>query len=263
MVLADVEEEKPVGFTLVDSDDGDVSLFFTPPPAATLESPDAYREQERFVSPSPTVVPTPQPVYGPFKPVLEEVELEFPIFPDVKNALSLGIQSGRNNEIITVVEEKDRFVLEARRYGHGVGMSQRGAEWMAMRHQKTYRDILAFYYPGITLKQYEERPVSLLTLSPEQLATPGPPPTPTPRPTLMPVTEAAIDGSWFALVTGIEEDSTLNLRSSPGLSGEVLMRMFKHQRLLVLERCQEEGWVKVKTDVIEGYVMESFLESEK
>ena len=36
------------------------------------------------------------------------------------------------------------------RYGHGVGMSQRGAQYMA-NIGKTYRDILAFYYPGATL----------------------------------------------------------------------------------------------------------------
>jgi len=261
--LPSVEIGDPADFALLDSDDGDVSLFSTPSPSATTENPAAYREQEWLVTPSPTPVPTPRPVYGPFEPVIEEVALEFSIFPDVISALSLGIQAGRNNEIITVAEKMDRFVLESRRYGHGVGMSQRGAEWMAMKYQKTYLDILAFYYPGMTLKQYEDRPASLMTLSPEQLTTPGPPPTPTPRPTLMPVTEEAKDGSWYALVAGIEDDSTLNLRSAPGLNGEVMMRLFKHQRLLVLERCQEEGWVKVRTDVVEGYVMESFLEAEE
>ena len=41
------------------------------------------------------------------------------------------------------------------------------------------------------------------------------------------------------------------------------MRLYKNQRLIVLEECQEEGWVKVKTDVTEGYVMASFLTQEK
>jgi len=36
------------------------------------------------------------------------------------------------------------------RYGHGVGMSQRGAQYMATSG-KTYREILSFYYPGATL----------------------------------------------------------------------------------------------------------------
>jgi len=112
------------------------------------------------------------------------------------------------------------------------------------------------------IKQYPQQDRVIPALDPERLVTPGPPPTPTPRPTLMPVTHEARDDAWFALVTGIEDDSTLNLRAAPDLSGEVLMRLYKNQRLLVVERCPEEGWVKVKTDVIEGYVMEKFLQKE-
>ncbi len=37
------------------------------------------------------------------------------------------------------------------RYGHGVGMSQRGAQTMAANHNKTYQEILAFYFPGTKL----------------------------------------------------------------------------------------------------------------
>ena len=31
----------------------------------------------------------------------------------------------------------------------------------------------------------------------------------------------------------------------------------------VLEECPEEGWLRVKTDAVEGYVMASFLTQEK
>jgi hypothetical protein len=37
------------------------------------------------------------------------------------------------------------------------------------------------------------------------------------------------------------------------------MRLYRHQELIVLEKSDVSGWVRVKTDVIEGYVMESFL----
>ena len=40
------------------------------------------------------------------------------------------------------------------------------------------------------------------------------------------------------------------------------MRLYKGQKLIVLEECPQEGWVKVRTDVIEGYVMEKFLTRE-
>lgn len=40
--------------------------------------------------------------------------------------------------------------LEGRGYGHGRGMSQYGAQSAAAQHGKTYRQILRFYYPGLT-----------------------------------------------------------------------------------------------------------------
>ena len=43
------------------------------------------------------------------------------------------------------------FNVVARRYGHGVGMSQRGAQTMAADHGMSYKEILAFYFEGTTL----------------------------------------------------------------------------------------------------------------
>lgn len=88
---------------------------------------------------------------------------------------------------------------------------------------------------------------------------PGPAPTATPRPTLMPVTEEPPEGALRAKVENIADDSTLNLRAQPSAGAEILMRLYRHQELMVLEKSDVPGWVHVKTDVIEGYVMESFL----
>ena len=110
--------------------------------------------------------------------------------------------------------------------------------------------------------QYPENDIALPAEEAELAATAGPAPSPTPRPTLMPATMEAAGGQWYALVTGIDDDSSLNLRATPELNGEIVMRLYKNQRLLVLERCQEEGWVKVKTDVAEGYVVEKYLTTE-
>ena len=41
------------------------------------------------------------------------------------------------------------------------------------------------------------------------------------------------------------------------------MRLFRHQKLIVLENAEVDGWVKVKTDAVEGYVMLSFLQEAK
>ncbi|MEZ0579345.1 SpoIID/LytB domain-containing protein [Nocardioides sp. MH1] len=42
-------------------------------------------------------------------------------------------------------------VLKGRGFGHGRGMSQYGAQSAASDHGKTYRRILRFYYPGLTI----------------------------------------------------------------------------------------------------------------
>lgn len=39
-------------------------------------------------------------------------------------------------------------------YGHGIGMSQRGAIIMARDHAKSYDEILNYYYPGTTIERY-------------------------------------------------------------------------------------------------------------
>ena len=70
------------------------------------------------------------------------------IFTELESLLGMGIQS-LQNELWTVRESGSSFVLEARRYGHGMGMSQRGAMQMA-KLGYTYDQILGFYYDGCT-----------------------------------------------------------------------------------------------------------------
>lgn len=230
-------------------DDEEIFLFaITPEPTDTP-------------TPSPTleITPEPQPIYSEFIPVEEPATLTLPLFPEVIRALKLSI-SGSDNEMVTLVETDDTFTLEARRYGHGVGMSQRGAQWMAAQYGKSYADILSFYYPGMTLAKVDAGAADLPTAQPQLVETPAPPATPTPRPTLMPVTGDLPQGAYLASVEGIEDDSSLNLRLEPTTASDILMRLYKHQQLVVLEICDDPAWAKVKTDVIEGYVMLSFLE---
>ena len=246
----------------VDSDQEEVSLVLDGSAETAAPTPGSSPSPEVSAVPSATPSATPAPVYGPFTVIEQPFQLEIAIFPTAEKLLAMSISSNYENELWTLVETDTAYRLEARRFGHGVGMSQRGAEWMAGRYQKTYQEILAFYYPGMSLMRYDFAE-SALPAAPEALAaTPGPAPTPTPRPTLMPVSEQPTDGQWIALVTGIDDDSSLNLRSLPDLSGDIVMRLYKNQRLLVLERCEEEGWVKVRTDAAEGYVMESYLTAE-
>ena len=189
-----------------------------------------------------------------------EITLELPVFPDVEKTLGLSI-SGSQNELMTVEETNDAFVVYSRRFGHGAGMSQRGAQWMAGMYGKNFREILEFYFPGMELKQAPAGAQKLPEADPRLAATPGPAATPTPRPTLMPVsTDNLPEGAWVASVENIDDDSSLNLRAEPSASGEILRRLYKHQRLIVLETCEDPAWVHVRTDDLEGYVMVSFLE---
>lgn len=202
---------------------------------------------------------TPEPVYTAFQPVEEAITVTLDLFPDVIRALDLSIY-GADNEMVTLTEKDDHFLLEARRYGHGVGMSQRGAQWMALRYGKTFEEILSFYYPGMVLMQTSTATATLPTAQPQLAESPAPPATPTPRPTLMPVTAQDLpEGTYLASVEGIEDNSSLNLREEPNTAATILMRLYKHQQLIVLETCEDPAWVRVCTDVIEGYVMVSFL----
>ena len=66
------------------------------------------------------------------------------IFDELESMLSMSIQS-LDNELWTVEDNGSSFELQARRYGHGLGMSQRGAMYMGQLGY-TYDEILGFYY---------------------------------------------------------------------------------------------------------------------
>ena len=209
-----------------------------------------------------TPAPTATPAFSPYRKVKETVTVTLPIFTEAERAMGLSINVSQN-ELITVSDIGSAFLIESRRFGHGVGMSQRGAEQMARQYGMTYEQILAFYYPGMGLVSYDTGSAPLPTLNAELMATPAPTPSPTPRPTLMPVSTTQMpEGAYLAVVSNIDEDSTLNLREQPNTSAEVIRRLYKNQPLIVLS-VSKDGWAHVKTDVMEGYVRSEYLQVEK
>jgi len=52
------------------------------------------------------------------------------------------------------------------------------------------------------------------------------------------------------------------LRAQPNTSADVLRRLYKNQKLVVLS-VSKDGWAHVKTDVMEGYVRNEYLQAEK
>ena len=209
-----------------------------------------------------TPMPTATPAYSAYTKVKEPLIVILPIFTEAEQAMGLSINVSKN-ELVTVYDIGSEFMIESRRFGHGVGMSQRGAEQMASQYGMTYEQILSFYYPGMGLVSYDMIRSPLPTIDMEMMATPAPTPSPTPRPTLMPVTESDLPkDAYIVQVTNIDEDSTLNLRQEPNLSSDVIRRLYKNQKLIVLG-IDQDGWAHVKTDVIEGYVRSEYIQADK
>ncbi len=80
------------------------------------------------------------------------LQLTFSIFSELESALGMSINSTAN-ELWSVTKSGDNFTVEARRFGHGIGLSQRGAMQMG-RLGYNYADILGFYYTGSKRVQY-------------------------------------------------------------------------------------------------------------
>jgi len=211
-------------------------------------------------TPSPAPMPTATPAYSPYKEIEGVFAVVLPVFPDAEKAMGLSINVYQN-ELMRVVDIGSAFMIESRRYGHGVGMSQRGAQQMAGKYGMTCEQILSFYYPGMAVMSYAGEKQPLPTPDIELMATPAPTPSPTPRPTLMPVTKNKLPkGAYVAVVSNISEESSLNLRAEPSLSSDILRRLYKNQELIVLKDIKD-GWSHVKTDVIEGYVRSEYLQT--
>lgn len=63
----------------------------------------------------------------------------------------LGLKSSN----FTIHQKGDELIFTTRGYGHGVGMSQYGANYMA-QEGKSYDEILKHYYQGIKITRYSE-----------------------------------------------------------------------------------------------------------
>lgn len=237
------EEEKK---TSMEEEEDEIFLFSTPVPTA---------------SPSPAPSPSPVPGSRPLKALDTPVTVDLPIFGLIETVLNLDINTSYENEIYSVRESDGQFVIEARRYGHGVGMSQRGAQWMALTYGKSYEEILAFYYPGMELTRMTFDIPEAAPVAASFLSTPGPAATPTPRPTVVPLSLTPAPGQYTVKVTGIAEDSSLNMRQAPSTGSPIMRVLYYGQRLMVLDKTPD-GWLHVTADGIEGYVMEKFTNIE-
>ncbi len=70
---------------------------------------------------------------------------------DLSLLVANGIMTKPSLRLYTITEDRDGYYVTHGRYGHGVGLSQRGAQQMA-NSGWNYEKILKFYYPGATIK---------------------------------------------------------------------------------------------------------------
>ena len=170
-----------------------------------------------------------------------DVTVTLDYFSQVEGLCSMSINVLKN-ETLTVTEAVGGYKLTARRFGHGVGMSQRGAQQMA-NEGFTYDQILEFYYPGLTRTRYTMTRTLLSSID----GTPAAPETPD-----EPITDAKP-----AVVTLKNPLDSLNLRQQPTTASSILARMPHGTQVNLLSR--EGEWSRVQYGTLTGYVMTSYL----
>ncbi|MBR5288274.1 MAG: SH3 domain-containing protein [Clostridia bacterium] len=143
------------------------------------------------------------------------------------------------NETLSVTETVGGYRLTARRYGHGVGMSQRGAQQMA-KEGLSYDQILDFYFPGITLTKYS----MTRTILPSMDGTQG-------------GYDEIIADAKAAIVTLSNPLDSLNLRAQANTTSSVLATMAHGTQVTLLE--MGSAWSRVQYGTLSGYVKNEFI----
>lgn len=189
---------------------------------------------------------------------LDEIQyVSVSVYDDIKDTLGLGLNS-RDYEVATVVDAGDAYSVEMRRFGHGVGMSQRGAQVMAGEYGFSYEEILKFYYPGMGLERIEwlENPLPEMDALPRALIT---------EKLLIPPYEGELGqlnaGEYFARVTLDGEASRLNVRAEPTTQAGIVAKLNDGYRLVVVNETGD-GWAQVRAARFTGYVKMDYIEAE-
>lgn len=90
---------------------------------------------------------------GEMRAAKDTITVEIKTYDGLEDIYGLSINSS-NNEIIWLTESDKSFKISFGRWGHGVGMSQKGAQCMARDYGKSYKEILQFYFDGAKVTQY-------------------------------------------------------------------------------------------------------------
>jgi SpoIID/LytB domain protein len=164
--------------------------------------------------------------------------VDIPTYDNFETWYSLSINSS-SNETVWVDEKDGAITVTFRRWGHGIGMSQRGAKVMAQNYSMDCEDILYFYYPGTSLQTVTLADKTGDGIDAEE---PG-------EQWDTPVGQAAIKLS--------STSSTLNMRKSPTTSSSILTQL--KNGALVDIYFQTGAWTAIGYGSYRGYVMTTYL----
>ena len=226
-------------------------------------------EGKRLYAPDPTPDAQTTPL-NLVEMLPETLYADIDFYGDLKPNYGLKV-SGLDCEVLSVTalkqgetagegEAPDSFLIESRRFGHGVGMSQRGAQQMAGAHGMTWTQILTFYYPGMTLVKmdYARQALTALEALPKSVgyarARPTPKPTPAPLPALQ-------QGESYATAQLGSKSSTLNVREEPNTTSRIVGTLDHGQRLIVVAQAGA-GWARIRTTELEGYCSTDYLKGD-
>ena len=192
--------------------------------------------------------------------IADPVEVELDVYDQIKDGLEIGL-NGSDYELVSVLEEGDGYTIQLRRFGHGVGMSQRGAQRMAGVEGMDWIEILKFYYPGMALEKIDWAYPELEALEalPDSVGRARPDTTPTPPPAPLPELKA---GEYYAAVQLGDASSMLNLRQAPTTQSQVVAQLANGRRLIVCGEADGDGWVQARTAEYEGYCKLEYLKAE-
>lgn len=176
-----------------------------------------------------------------------DVTVTLDYFGQVEGLCGLSINVLKN-ETLSVSQTESGFKLTARRYGHGVGMSQRGAQQMA-REGLTYDQILEFYYPGLVRTRYTMTRTILPSIDGAG-STPDVPDTPA-------APDAPVADAKSAVVTLNNPLDSLNLRREASTSSAILATMAHGTQVTLLE--MGSAWSRVQYGTLSGYVKNEYI----
>lgn len=170
-----------------------------------------------------------QPTVPPTTAGTVSVTVDFPIY-DLKDPnLPYQLFTNASLRMFTGESTSNAFNIINVRYGHGVGMSQRGAQQQATEG-RSFKQILDFYYTGTRL--------TTLAIT-EKVA-------PTPKPV---ATVTAVSGAM---------STKTNLRAKASTSGKTIVQLASKTPVGILEHSGD--WVKVQDNKGNiGYVMLKYV----